>query len=126
MYQESKMNPNAVNVNNNNTKDEGLCQLNNQYSKTFASRAGIYNFDPFNIKHNIKTAIVHLADLREYWIEQDYTSEEDLWYAILNSYNLGVTGYTDYMINTGKNSRPYDQKILEYKSMLETEGKFTK
>jgi hypothetical protein len=42
---------------------------------------------------------------------------------MLNSYNSGIKGFTDHLSDGGSLSREYDQKILKWKTMLETEGR---
>lgn len=123
LYQESRFNIYAVNVNTNGTRDEGIAQLNKRYSKTFATRAGIKNFNTFNPKHNIKAAIVHLNGLRDVWIDKGYTSQELLFPMILGAFNRGVNGLINYHRYNGNWETEYCRKIEEWKYMLETEGR---
>jgi membrane-bound lytic murein transglycosylase MltF len=124
MYRESHFNTYAVNTNKNKSKDEGICQLNNQFSKTLASRAniGVDEFNPFNAYQNIKTCIVHFNGLRETWKCKGVTAEEDLFYMTLGSYNRGVNGLIDYHSQTGTWVTDYAEAIARFKEMLETEG----
>jgi soluble lytic murein transglycosylase-like protein len=125
MYQESKFNPDAINVNKNQSRDEGICQLNQNFSMELASRAGYSEdkFDAFNARHNIKTAIVHLNGLREYWKTQGYDSDEDLFWLILGSFNRGTTGMKTYMKNNGTMVTDYALNLAKWKELLETEGR---
>jgi hypothetical protein len=122
IYVESGFNSKAVNKNNNGTYDLGLTQQNSKYAQAMASRAGIKGFDPMNPYHSIKTCVVKLRGLKDYWINRGITSEEELWFYVSNGYNMGNAGYSNYVKRTGKLSREYDQKISKYKTMLEVEG----
>lgn len=121
MYQESGFNPNAVHNNINGTKDEGICQLNGAYSKTLASRAGINNFNPYNVCHNVKTAIIHLGELQTYWLNRNI-SANDLYYYVLGSYNRGTGGMSEYIKENKTIKTSYAENVLKYKAELEMKG----
>jgi hypothetical protein len=131
MRQESGFNLKAVGINyakDNKTilsKDLGLMGLNDRFKETHASAAGIPidEFDYFNPYHNIKAGIIELVNHRDYWYAQGINGDENVWIYMLNSYNMGRGGYSNYIASRGSISRIYDQKILKWKTMLEMEGR---
>lgn len=125
MYQESKFDIYAVNKNNNSTKDEGICQLNEVYSRGFANRAGISpsRFNPYNPYHNIKTCIVHIYDLKQSWINTGYKDSKILFWLVCGSYNKGCKAMQTYIKKTSKIKTDYAEQILKYKKILKKEGK---
>lgn len=92
----------------------GLCQLNNNYIDWFSEITGIEDFDIDNIYHNIEGGIAVYKHYKNYWKNQRYSGEE-LIIRTLNSYNMGLSGYQNYITRTGLISRSYDKKILKYK-----------
>lgn len=122
-YTESKFDIKAINKNTNGSADKGIAQINERYSKEFSARAGIHKYNPYNPQHNIKTAIVHINYLREYWISQGIDDEERLWWYLIGSYNRGINGFKSYVRNNKTIKTEYGKKILYYKEILETEGR---
>lgn len=100
----------------------GLMQINNRYLDFYGNLAGIKVDNPYNFKNNIKLGISYLSYLREYWISKGITDDNSLYYYVLNSYNLGNTGYKEYVTETKNYSRTYDKKITKYKKQLEANG----
>lgn len=124
MYQESRFNINAVNVNRNTSRDEGLGQLNQRYSKEFASRAGIDPkvFDPFNPYHNIKTCIVHISDLEESWIDTGFGEKDSLFTVVLTAYNRGTVNTKNLIDKYGTAETDYSKNVLKWQRQLEMKG----
>jgi hypothetical protein len=127
-HKESRFEILAVNKNKNLSYDNGLVQLNNQFEKFYIQMAIKYcefdvniPFNKFNPDHSIRAGIGGLVYYRDYWRERG-VSEEDLAPMILNSYNMGITGFDKYIRNTGTISRSYDRDIYKRKEMLEQTG----
>lgn len=134
LYQESKFNPKAVNKNIANrggerkvtSVDKGIAQINSRYQDEYANLAGISTeeFNPYNPNHGILACVSAIKFLREYWINQGISSEEDLWYYTIGAYNRGIQGFKSYIKRTGKLSTSYHEAIYEYKTQLEEFGCF--
>jgi len=116
---ESRFNKNAVSFSN----CLGLMQLNEKYLSTYSELAGIENPDPYDIEHNVSMGIAYLSYLREYWISQGVTADEHLYFMVLNSYNMGISSYINFIKENNTYSRTYDQLVSKYKMRLETSGK---
>lgn len=101
------------------TNDYGIMQLNHNNHEFFAQLAGLENYDVFDFYDSVTMGVNYLAYLRDYWISQGITSQEELYFHVINSYNQGCMGYTLYKERTGLLTRSYDQKITAYKSQLE-------
>ncbi len=101
------------------TSDYGIMQLNSKNHDFFAKLSGLKTYDVFNFYDNVTMGVNYLAYLRDYWIGQGITSQEELYFHMINSYNQGCLGYTTYKERTGLLTRSYDQKITAYKSKLE-------
>ena len=84
---ESSFNPNAINR-HGKYADEGLMQLNNQFSNTYASCIGIDDFDPFNVEHNIWVGCFHLSNIITTQKDYGYKGKE-LYERALTVYNAG-------------------------------------
>lgn len=108
--QESNFNPNAVGKNSNGTQDEGLCQLNNRYSGTWAKQLGMTNFDPFDPKQNITIGCYVLGQyVREYGVSTQSLHKSLMCYNMgpgtaaekwkqgvyTSAYSIAVMGYYD-------------------------------
>ncbi len=101
------------------TLDYGIMQLNSKNHEFFAKLSGLEIYDVMDFYDNVTMGVNYLAYLRDYWIGRGITSEEELYFYIINSYNQGCLGYTIYKERTGLLTRTYDQKITAYKSKLE-------
>jgi soluble lytic murein transglycosylase-like protein len=112
-----------VNVKNENIGSHGysisLMQLNNQYIKWYKELTDDSQFDIWDAKDNIHAGILVLKYYRDYWINKGIDNEELLFNFVLNSYNMGITGFNNYIASTGNISRNYDEKVLENKIYLE-------
>ncbi len=92
----------------------GIMQLNNNYASWYREITGIDNFDINNIYHNIEGGISVYSNYRGYWKERGFVGCE-LTIRGLNSYNMGIAGFEDYVKKTGSISRSYDRRVLSYK-----------
>jgi soluble lytic murein transglycosylase-like protein len=121
MQTESNFKTDAKSVNNtDNYSSLGLMQLNQRYENEFIELTGKQNFNIYNSYDNILGGIAKLKNIRERLIKEGFTSEDELWYGLLNIYNLGYTKYKNQVINRGMIfTRGYDQKVLENKLKLE-------
>jgi len=124
-HYESKFNPQAKNKNKDKSTDVGVSQLNNYYIDTHRGYAIKYcdlpesvNFNMLNPDHNIRAGIGTLVYLRDYW-RQKGVSEHYLLEYITGSFNMGVTGFTEYIKRTGKIEREYSRQIKIRKDKLE-------
>ncbi len=115
IFAESRFDKNAI----SNSDCLGLMQLNEKYLNTYSKLANIENPDPFNAIQNVTMGVAYLNYLREYWISQGVTANEQLYFYILNSYNMGVNSYKNYIKMNNTYSRTYDQIITKYKTKLE-------
>jgi len=110
---ESNFNHNTINHNNNNTYDIGIGQLNSKYFIEYGERAGIENFDPYNIKHNIKASLYGLKHYIDYWSNKGLKDEELTKMALL-SYNRGLNGAKNYRKKYGID-HSYNKIVLKHK-----------
>lgn len=82
---ESRFTANAVSPENwNGSRDEGLMQINNRYTKYFVYLYGFEYFDPYNGHHSIQLAAAHLDNL-----VQKTDNIED---AVV-AYNIGLSSF---------------------------------
>lgn len=100
----------------------GICQISNKHKSFIAELSGLTDYDLYNFENNIQMCVSYLMYLKNYWINQGITDDESLYMYILNSYNMGISGYTNYILKNNTLSRSYDQIITKYKIQLETEG----
>lgn len=129
MREESRLDQYAEGKNYNKTKtkimsrDLGYMGLNDRFKEEHAAFAGVSKdkFDYFNPYHNIRSSMNRLCYIRKYWIRNGVNGDENLWFYMLNSYNMGIEGYKRYLDYNDDLSREYDQKILKWKEMLEVE-----
>lgn len=95
----------------------GVMQLNRNTYPALAEALGIVDFDAYNFEHNTRAGIYKLALERDYWCEQDYP-DEDVFAAMLISYNRGRTGAWRYIEQHGLEA-DYVDKVAAYKGELE-------
>lgn len=74
----------------------GIMQIDEDY---FASK-----MEALNLEKNTKCGVSLLSGLQ---------SESDNLHYMLNSYNMGKTGYQNYVKQTGEVSRAYSRKVIE-------------
>lgn len=67
---------------------------------------------------NIRMGIAGLKFYKDYWSMYNI-SEEDMFFYITNSYNMGIGNYTKYVKKNKTLSRAHSTRILEYKMGLE-------
>ena len=101
------------------TSDYGIMQLNSKNHEFFAKLSGLKTYDVFNFYDNVTMGVNYLVYLRNNLIKQGITNQEDLTIYLLNSYNMGEMGFKNYVKRTGMTTRVYNQKIIEYKGLLE-------
>jgi hypothetical protein len=120
MRTESSFNIKAKCKNNtDNYYSRGLMQLNERYISEFVELTGIKDFNINNPLHNIEGGVAKLANLNRFWDKYEL-AEEDNWYAVTNSYNLGLNKYKKQVISRGNFfSREYDRKVMKNKEKLE-------
>ncbi len=88
LYEESKFNPKAINVNSNGTIDKGIAQLNDAYIEEFGWRYKLGDIDPFNPNEAIPTAAKHLSVL----YKNTFASNDIIrWYLVMCAYNCGLS-----------------------------------
>lgn len=111
-------------VNGKDNQDQGIMQINSVYQDYHVEMVGMTEFNPFNPYHSIELGIKLLKYHYDYWIEQGY-SPEDAEICMLNSYNMGTNGYTDYIKKNGLD-RDYSKVVTKYKNNLLEFGNFEK
>jgi hypothetical protein len=99
------------------THDFGMMQVHSTNIKDFAQEAGIENVDPFNPKHSVQMAMVYLKYLKNYWNQYDM-SEEQKFFCVVLSYNIGENKVIDYIKKCGYNNT-YVSKVEKLKGYLE-------
>lgn len=115
---ESNFNPNATSP----TQDYGLLQLNKSSGTLdwLANEIGLgKDFEWDNPYHSIEAGLWYLNYLKEYWINQGITNEEDLFYLITTSYNMGLSGARNYVRRTGTPVSRYSERVLDVKSKID-------
>ena len=116
IYVESRFKRDAVSYNNTSL---GIMQVNKNYSDSFANMIGLEEYDLFDFEDNVILGFANLIYSRDYWINQGYTSNEDLTMLILASYNRGIGGTIKYIKNNGTSETNYAYNVLSYKFDLE-------
>ena len=107
------------------TNDVGLMQLNQSgTSQWLGELLEIENFDPYNYKHNIEAGVFYLDFLRDYWYNKGITDNETLIYYVLGSYNMGINGFSNFVMHNHYKTWAYSNIIIDYKKQLEKEGSF--
>ena len=91
-------------VNANSGTSYGLMQINDVHLKHLEDKMEI-----LDVNKNIEFGTSILAELNK---------ESDDLHFVLNSYNMGQYGYKDYVRETGKVSRAYSRKAIEYINQL--------
>lgn len=129
-HYESKFNFNAINKNSNGSYDLGFCQLNSYFLGEYRDNAVKYcnlspnvKFNVFNPDHNIRAGIGTIAYLKNYWVQRG-VSDQDLLEFITGSFNLGCSGFEQYIKKTGKIEREYSRQIEKRKYLLKTSNTF--
>lgn len=95
----------------------GIMQLNRNTYPALAEDLGIKDFDVYNFEHNMRAGIYKLSLERDYWRSQDY-SDEEVFAAMLISYNRGRAGAGRYIEQHGLDAE-YVDKVAAYKGELE-------
>lgn len=116
IYAESRFKLDAVSYNNTSL---GIMQVNKNYSDYFANMIGLEEYDLFDFEDNVMLGFANLIYSRDYWINQGYTSNEDLTMLILASYNRGIGGTIKFIKNNGTFETNYAYSVLGYKFDLE-------
>ena len=117
IHSESNFKLDAVSYNNTSL---GIMQVNKNYSDSFAKMVGLDGeYDLFDFETNVRLGFANLIYSRDYWINQGYTSEEDLTMLVLSSYNRGVGGTIKYGRINGTFETNYAHHVLNYKFLLE-------
>ena len=99
------------------SEDRGLFQINSLYEEWYAKLAQLEEWDVFDYKDNIRMGLAGLAFYKEYWENQNIDKDKlDLY--MLNSYNLGIEGFKEYMRYNNTISRTYDRLIYEHKNKI--------
>lgn len=101
----------------NNSSSHGIMQLNSNTYPTLAQALGIADFDVYDFYDNVQAGIYKLSLERDYWQEQGY-SDEEVFCAMLISYNRGRAGARHYIEQNGLEAE-YINKVLAYKTKLE-------
>lgn len=102
---------NLICYNTNGTYDQGIMQLNSRYHDWFGQLISETEFDAGNVYHNIHAGIKYLSILMSELDDNYY--DDELIIRCLNSYNMGMEGYRQYVSRTGQISRSYSDRILE-------------
>jgi soluble lytic murein transglycosylase-like protein len=122
IWLESNFDVDCVSLNKRNgkvvSKDQGLFQINSLNTDFYAELAELNTYDIFDYKDNIRMGVAGLNYYKCRWIDK-ITDTNQLKIRFLNEYNMGSQGYKNYRNKTGKVSRAYDRKILNYKEALE-------
>lgn len=102
MRVESRFDPMATSPDGRNY---GLMQINQVHLDGLKDKMEI-----LEIPKNVESGVSLLSALME--------KESDLHY-VLNSYNMGVTGYQNYVNQTGERTRAYSRTVLRFAEELE-------
>ena len=102
MRVESSFDPMATSPDGRNY---GLMQINQVHLDGLKDKMEI-----LDIPKNVESGVSLLSALME--------KENDLHY-VLNSYNMGVTGYQNYVNQTGERTRAYSRTVLRFAEELE-------
>lgn len=95
----------------------GVMQLNSNTYPALAEDLGIEDFDVYDFADNARAGVYKLALERDYWRKQGYPDEE-VFAAMLISYNRGRTGALRYIERYGLEA-DYVNKVSAYKGALE-------
>lgn len=107
---ESDFNPSAKSK-HGKYADEGLMQLNNQYSHTYAGWIGINDFNPLSVEQNIRVGCFHLSNIKMQ--QESNTSDlEVLYLRTLTVYNAGGGYLKKYGIRKEYTNKFDIQKII--------------
>ena len=98
---------------------KGIMQIHEKYAWKYAELAGLETYNIFDFKDNIRMGIAYLAYLRESYISEGITSQEELTYLTLLAYNRGKDGADDYIKENGTIISDYAQIVLKYKFDIE-------
>lgn len=102
------------------TDDWGISQIHRPYAPYYATLANLDEYDLLDFRDNIILSVTNLITCRNYWLNQyPDISDEVLVYYILGSYNCGVSGFADYLNQTGTYITDYAEIVLNYKCELE-------
>lgn len=102
------------------TNDYGIMQINKNFADWYAELAELETYNIRNFKDNVRMGISGIAFYCDFY-RQKGMSEELVFYYGLNSYNMGINGYKQYVSNNTNISRAYDRRILDFKTKLEKE-----
>jgi hypothetical protein len=116
MATESNFNINNVSVNKDSngnivSRDEGLMQINSLYVYWYAELAGLEKYNTLNPYDSIKMGVAGLVFYRDYWINESI-NKSDLTTYMLNSYNMGIQGYRDFLTKNSNINRNYDRAVI--------------
>jgi len=100
------------------TNDYGIMQINKKYADWYGELANLTEYDLTDFKDNVRMGISGIAFYCDFYRDKGM-SEELIFYYALNSYNMGINGYKQYVSNNTNISRAYDRRILDYKMILE-------
>lgn len=100
-------------TNSNGTQDMGLMQINSAYAHWYAEIAGLKEYDVFNFEDSVRMGTAGLAYWRDLCISKGITENLEIW--MLNSYNMGFSGYS----KVAPKNRAYDRIILQNMIALE-------
>lgn len=128
-HYESRFKFNAINTaNKDQSTDVGIAQLNSYYMETHKEHAINYcdlsenvKFNPLNPDHGIRAGIGNLVHWRNY-LKSKKVSEEIIFSYLCGVYNRGYTGMSNYIDEFNTVDTKYSNKVLYYKTKLETEG----
>lgn len=98
---------------------KGVMQIHDNYAWKYAELAGLETYNLFDFKDNVRMGIAYLAYLRESYISQGITSQEELTYLTLLAYNCGEKGAKKYIKENGSIISEYAQIVLNYKCEIE-------
>lgn len=107
---ESNFDQDATHRNGNGTIDRGMAQINSRYEGYYEE---IYDreFDPFNPYDAVDFVILRFLDEVEYWSNRGINGIE-LTYCILGSYNMGRASYKYDLVDNGRYTYNYIDKVL--------------
>lgn len=100
------------------TNDSGLFQIHSRTGKWIAKELGINKYDLSDPYTSTDFAVYYLIFLQETWKGKGL-SEEDLFNAIIISYNRGVSGASKYIKKNGTKNNGYLKKINKYRVLFE-------
>gem|GEM_PF-2725377 len=123
-HYESSFNPKAIHINTDSSRDCGFVQLNSFYTDEYRNNGIKYcnlpesvDFDVFNPDHSIRAGIGTLASLVNYWTSRGIRGSILMEY-VTGSWNMGVSGFTNYIKQTGTTKREYSKQIQIRKDKL--------